>query len=551
MCRRVAVIALLAAVAVPPVRTEAALTFTVGGTWDTEARRTAAVNAMQLVVDRYNAYGFFGDYNIYVYYNAGIPTAQASHLGSIGFGGTWPAERVAQHELAHYLGLPSGGWNALMSGGTWDGAEGLAVVNQFDGLEAGLNGDSIHFWPYGLNYDSEGSEINKQRQVAVVYAMRADLGIGPNAHPSTATAVTLTASNPLGESGFNYKSQWSDGYFAHAGADYFSGDYAIRTPASANSFDFAGDSLTINNTTTDRGLYYKGQGTTGVVTINNLILDGGWVHHLNGIGDLFQLDGSINVVSDSNLRAKQGNIHILADVTGDGDLTIHPTDDPGDNNRYVRFLSANNTFTGDLINTSRFELSAGANYRFVIGESGENNAITGGSAIATLLNGVFDFDLDGAASTPGASWQLVTAANSVYGPTFDIPGFVRHSSGEWTNNSGFVFAESSGLLYRTEPIIGDLDGDGFVGISDLNMILQYWNNAMRDNHPADPSRDNFVGIEDLNIVLGHWNAGIPPNSAASVPEPTAGLLTGLGVALMMASRGRAGWCVSNKAWRSS
>jgi hypothetical protein len=99
-------------------KSQAALSYTIGGSWDTEARRTAATNAMQAVVNRYNAYGFFGNYNIWVYYEPGIPTAQASYQGSIGFGGTWPAERVAMHEAAHYLGLPAGsdgGWQTEVS----------------------------------------------------------------------------------------------------------------------------------------------------------------------------------------------------------------------------------------------------------------------------------------------------------------------------------------------------------------------------------------------------------------------------------------------------
>jgi hypothetical protein len=32
------------------------------------------------VVNRYNIYGDFGSYNIYVYYDSGIPTAQSSYL---------------------------------------------------------------------------------------------------------------------------------------------------------------------------------------------------------------------------------------------------------------------------------------------------------------------------------------------------------------------------------------------------------------------------------------------------------------------------------------
>jgi hypothetical protein len=77
------------------------------------------------------------------------------------------------------------------------------------------------------------------------------------------------------------------------------------------------------------------------------------------------------------------------------------------------------------------------------------------------------------------------------------------------------------------PLVGDLDGDGFVGIADLNIVLGAWNLNVPPADPlADPSGDGFVGIEDLNTVLGNWNAGTPPTSAV-VPEPTSlVLLTG-------------------------
>ncbi|MEZ6193125.1 MAG: hypothetical protein R3C45_17775, partial [Phycisphaerales bacterium] len=55
-------------------------------------------------------------------------------------------------------------------------------------------------------------------------------------------------------------------------------------------------------------------------------------------------------------------------------------------------------------------------------------------------------------------------------------------------------------------IAGDLDSDGFVGISDLNIILGNWNDNVPPGNPAaDPSGDGFVGINDLNIILGNWN----------------------------------------------
>jgi len=79
----------------------------------------------------------------------------------------------------------------------------------------------------------------------------------------------------------------------------------------------------------------------------------------------------------------------------------------------------------------------------------------------------------------------------------------------------------------TYGLRGDLDGDGFVGINDLNIVLSDWNLAIPPGNPlADPSGDGFVGIDDLNTVLGNWNAGTPPPpvSEANIPEPATALL---------------------------
>ncbi len=454
-------LALPTALGIGSTTADAALTYSIEAAsgWPNQAHYDAAVAAVEGVLARYNAYApsGFGNYNVYVYYDQGIPTAQASYGGSIGFGGTYPNLRVTQHEMGHYLGLPSGSWSSLMSGG-WSGPNAAALIQQFDGDGATINGDSIHFWPYGLNYDSEWSEIASRRQVALVYAMRADLGIGSSAHPSTATTVTMSASDAFGTSAFNYQDTWDDGYFAHGGAVYYTGDYMMRTPASASSFTFAGDSLTINNTNgASGGLIYKGTGTNGVVTINDLRLDGGWVQHLNGLSDKFKLDGSITVLSDSVLEATQGDIYVLADISGSADLTIEtPPSAIREDNRYVRILSGNNSFTGDIINKARFELADGANFVFDIGASGVNNAISGSSALTTLINGVFEFDLSGATSNEGDSWSLVTAANTTYGSSFEVAGF-DNTSGVWSNGS-YLFNQSTGLL--TLVTQWDVDGGG-------------------------------------------------------------------------------------------
>ncbi len=78
------------------------------------------------------------------------------------------------------------------------------------------------------------------------------------------------------------------------------------------------------------------------------------------------------------------------------------------------------------------------------------------------------------------------------------------------------------LIQFVVPIVGDLNGDGFVEIDDLNIVLDNWNQNVPPGDPlADPSGDGFVGIDDLNEVLGDWNAGTPPppSEGAVIPEP--------------------------------
>ncbi|MEZ6192866.1 MAG: hypothetical protein R3C45_16460 [Phycisphaerales bacterium] len=103
---------------------------------------------------------------------------------------------------------------------------------------------------------------------------------------------------------------------------------------------------------------------------------------------------------------------------------------------------------------------------------------------------------------------------------------------------------SNGLgeeLYRLSipQLPGDLNGDGFVGIGDLNLLLAGWNKTALpgDLAAGDATGDGFVGIADLNLILGNWNTGTPPASGGTaVPEPTTCLLVFGGLVLAIHRR---------------
>jgi len=103
----------------------------------------------------------------------------------------------------------------------------------------------------------------------------------------------------------------------------------------------------------------------------------------------------------------------------------------------------------------------------------------------------------------------------------------------------FVDDVSVSMIAPVTTLDGDLNGDGFVGIGDLNIVLGVWNQNVTpgDLLAGDPTGDGFVGIGDLNVVLGNWNAGTPPAAGAAVPEPATLTLLALGGLATLRRRG--------------
>ena len=91
------------------------------------------------------------------------------------------------------------------------------------------------------------------------------------------------------------------------------------------------------------------------------------------------------------------------------------------------------------------------------------------------------------------------------------------------------------------PLIsGDLNGDGFVGVDDLNLVLNNWNQNVIPNSllAGDPTGDGFVGVDDLNVVLVNWNTGTPPATGATIPEPFSAAIFSLGAGVFALRRNR-------------
>ena len=95
----------------------------------------------------------------------------------------------------------------------------------------------------------------------------------------------------------------------------------------------------------------------------------------------------------------------------------------------------------------------------------------------------------------------------------------------------FTAHSGAGSAYIFEPggasLPGDLDGDGFVGGNDLDIVRSFWGQFVTEGNKlhGDPSGDGFVGGADLDEVRAHWGEGTPP-APVDVPEPSILVLLG-------------------------
>ena len=142
---------------------------------DVKDRITVAMNA---AVARYNYWGSWSPRTLTVEYNTGVPTADGNINGNIRFGSntSYQTECTAMHEIAHTYGVgTSSNWGyPLIQNYLFVGTNAVTKIHEFDGSGAVINTGGGHFWPYGLNYNTEWSTNNGDRHAQIVWAMVQD-----------------------------------------------------------------------------------------------------------------------------------------------------------------------------------------------------------------------------------------------------------------------------------------------------------------------------------------------------------------------------------------
>jgi len=136
--------------------------------------------AMDAAVANYNCYANLTKATT-VTYNPSVETADGNVNGSIRFGAspTYMTLPTSMHEIAHTLGVGSSQFAAMTSNKIFNGTNATSQIREITGnATEQVHSDGTHFWPYGLNYDSEYHGLSDAiNHCKMVTAIRKDLGM--------------------------------------------------------------------------------------------------------------------------------------------------------------------------------------------------------------------------------------------------------------------------------------------------------------------------------------------------------------------------------------
>ena len=303
-------------------------------------------------------------------------------------------------------------------------------------------------------------------------------GIAAMAVPAlcSAVVVTMTGDDGRGSSSINSAGGWDSASAPSAGNDYYTAGHLLRTPNSTAAVTFAGDSLTVEGsgdytTANNNAFMFK---NTGVLTVNNLIVNGGEFRHGMGLTETGTLAGNLTVGSLGMITHVQGPTVVNANLLGSGTITLLENGDY-DGRLLLTFAGANNTFNGDIVMgaasdayKSRLQFAENSAMNFLIGAAGVNNSISGIGSL--YMDGIMVLDLASASTSIGDQWTLLDTGREIYGTTFSVDGFSDMGDGTWYLDNGgaeYEFSESTGTL----TVIPEPATIGLLGMSGLGLFF--------------------------------------------------------------------------------
>lgn len=287
----------------------------------------------------------------------------------------------------------------------------------------------------------------------------------------------------LGTASFNL---WRNGVNAAT-------NYAILTSADGLTADDAISNLTLNQAGSNNQFNFQGTSSSGWSTDPIEVRLYGW--NANGDGNTHlnaaSLTASFRSAPDTTISAQ-------------GILTIQ-----GD---YFHLDSA--TLAIDLAGDDNSDPHAPEYDQLVV---------TGTAQLSGTLE---VFLADGYTPDAGVSFQVIDAG--LWVGEFDHVVLPELEAGRFWDLTDL---NNAGTLHVTDELRGDVDGDGYIGVGDLDVLLANWGQATPF---ADATGDGLVSQADLDVVLANWGRGVLPDSV--IPEP-ASAMTVSGLMLMCMRRG--------------
>jgi hypothetical protein len=320
-----------------------------------EAQQVA--NSVAVAAAFYNQHGSFNKH-WNVYYDPGIPTAQASYDGYMGYGGS-RNERVVFHEAAHTFGMgTTSAYSNLISGGVWKGRHGnQAQFDTYNTYGDGLHGDGHAIWPGGFNYDSEDGFIQRYWHTRVMAGIRADMGIlsftreaeNERVHPGE--TAEFSVDSPVAAT---YQWQKNGSNLANGG-DISGARSPVLRIANAEAADEGSYRCVVtgaNETLHSRPrqlwvapvqqlahLAFNGNTTDGSGNGNNGTAFGSPVYTTGKIGQAIDLDGTDDYVSLPADAVHASDITVATWVNWDGGNNWQRVFDFGNNTHQYLFLT--------------------------------------------------------------------------------------------------------------------------------------------------------------------------------------------------------------------